>query len=349
MSIFSNIGRTAAFPGRTHVLGKKCFKENWAAPSVCMHYFPFLLFVLLICSVSKAYSQRNFSVTISRTDQNNIQLTWTAQSATPIGDVFIIPQFEAQRSSDLTHWIPISGILSGSLHQILSVADSNSTSSFYRVQSIIQKEYAELNGAKLASGQLTGADFFGARLFRADLSDATLNGATLSAADVRFADFSNADLGGADLFNVEASSAIFDSANLAGVDASFGNFENASLFDVDLTGSDFSFATLTGADLDFAILKQVTMDANTMIDDKAKRIWQLVNTNAAGGTFTNQNFSFANLLNQSFNGTKFNGSDFSASAFRGSDLRGANFTLANMRFADFRNSQMDSNTVIDST
>src|SRR5439155_25356925 len=131
-------------------------------------------------------------------------------------------------------------------------------------------------------------------------------------------------------------------------DASFGDFEGASFFDVDLTGADFSFAILTGADLDFAIFKQVTLDANTMIDSKPKLIWQIVNTNAAAGVFTNKDLSFASFLDANFNGTKFNGSDFSASDLRRADIRGANFTLANMRFADFRGSLMDSNTTIDS-
>src|SRR2546426_7512949 len=41
-------------------------------------------------------------------------------------------------------------------------------SGFYRVQSIIQREYAPMQGAELDGGDLTGADFFGADLFRSE-------------------------------------------------------------------------------------------------------------------------------------------------------------------------------------
>src|SRR5262252_7482898 len=169
------------------------------------------LAILLLGLTPSTQAQRNFTVTVAPTNQNRVVISWKAQSATPVGDLVVVPQFVVHRSQDLNTWTPISGMLSGTLNQTLSLVDSNTSAVFYRVQSVIEMEYAELNGAKLASSELTGADFFGARLLGADLDEATLAGVNFSGADLRSADFSGADLRGADLFNAEASTAIFDS------------------------------------------------------------------------------------------------------------------------------------------
>jgi uncharacterized protein YjbI with pentapeptide repeats len=305
-----------------------------------------LLFVFgAICS---APAQRAFKVSVSPTNSANVAIRWKAQSATPVGDLFIVPQFQVQRSTNLQTWTPITSLLTPALSQIVTVVDTNPGPAFYRVQSIIEKPYAQLNQAKLASGGFAGADFFGASLFAADLTDSDLTGASLSAADVRSADFTGADLRGADIFGAQASAAIFDSATLGGADASFSTFEGADLFNCDLTHADLSFSILTGADLRFAMFWQTTMDSNTLIDPQPKLIWQIVNTNAAGAFFTNKDLSVSSLTNKNFNGTRFNASDLSATDFSGSDLRGANFTNAVTRFMDLHNTLMDGATIIDS-
>src|SRR5262249_31819893 len=161
-------------------------------------------FLLCNFGLTHALAQRAFTVTIFPTNQNRIALSWKVQSATPIGDLFIFPQFRVQRTFDLKNWTPVSDLLSGSLGQILSLTDSNSPLGIYRVESVISRQYAELNNAKLSFGQLAGADFFGARLFGASLDQADLTRARLVAADLRSANLRGASLIGADLFNVQA-------------------------------------------------------------------------------------------------------------------------------------------------
>jgi len=284
------------------------------------------IFLLLVAPAANA--QRSFTLLLAPTNGNGYALSWKAQSATPIGDLFVVPEFQLERSHDLKTWEPISGRLSATLGQRITMVDSNSSPAFYRVNSIISKAYAQLSHVKLDSGQLEGADFFGANLFGASLAQARLTGSSFSGADLRQADFSEADLSGADLFGVQASDAIFDFAGLANVDASFGDFEAASFFSADLSGADFSFSILTGADLSFAIWNGVILDQNTLIDDKPHLIWQIVNQGAVNANLINQDLSFASFLNVNFRGARLNNSDLSASDLRGADVRGANLTSA---------------------
>lgn len=295
-----------------------------------------------------ADAQRSFNLSVTPTNQNGVAIRWKSQSATPVGDMVVVPQFQVERSGDLKTWTPVSGMIASSLGQTNAFTDMATNLGFYRVNSIIQKEYAQLSHAKLDSGQLQFADFFGATLFGASLVSATLSNANLGAADLRSADLSGADLSGADLFGVNAFLAKFDSGTLAGADASFGDFEAASLFNVDLTGADLSFATLTGANLDFAAFNQTILDSNTLLDAKPKLIWQIVNTGAANAVLTNKDLSFARFEGVNFNGAKLNNSDFSASFLDSADIRGANFTNGNLRFVSFQGTLMDATTIIDS-
>src|SRR6185312_12909519 len=243
-----------------------------------------------------AFSQRAFNLRIAPTNNTGVAVSWPCQSATPLGDLIILPQFVVQRSDDLQSWTSVSSNSTASLGQKLTFTDTSGARGFYRVQSIINQEYAEIPGAVLDFGDLTGADFFGANLFGASLQQTALTGSKFAAADLRNADFTQADLRGADLFAAFATQADFESGTLAGADCSFGIFEAASFFDVDLTGVDFSSATLDTADFDFAIWNGVKMDANTIIDPKPKLIWQIVNNGATNAVLTNADLSFATLV-----------------------------------------------------
>ena len=117
-----------------------------------------------------ANAQRNFKVSLVSTNQNGIAITWKAQSATPVGDLFIIPQFRVERSADLKIWAPISGLLTGSLNQTMSLVIPIQTAGATAWHPSFKRNTRELNGVKLDSGQLAGADFFGAKLFGAHLS-----------------------------------------------------------------------------------------------------------------------------------------------------------------------------------
>src|SRR3569833_291974 len=221
-----------------------------------------LCLAALFGNAPSAFSQRAFSLNIAGTNNNGTVITWTSQSATPVGDLLILPQFVVQRSDDLQSWTSISDRLTAPVSKKLLFTDTNAIHAFYRVQSIIQDDYPPLAGAILDSGPLSGADFLGADLFGASLQNASLAGAEFAGADLRNADFSGADLRGADLFAAFGSQTTFDSSDLTGADCSFGNFEASSFFNCDLTGVDFSSATLDNVDFDFAFLKDVQLDEN---------------------------------------------------------------------------------------
>src|SRR5690348_4606325 len=129
-------------------------------------FFSGLGLAALFSGAPAAFSQRAFNVAMAQTN-DSLVLSWKCQSATRVGDLLILPQFIVQRSDDLQSWLPISSNLTGTLSQKLTFSDTNASRGFYRVQSIINEEYAEIPGAVLDSGELTGADFFGANLFGA--------------------------------------------------------------------------------------------------------------------------------------------------------------------------------------
>ena len=297
----------------------------------------------------QAGAQRVFTLNLAPTNQNAVAVIWKAQSATPIGDLFIVPQFQVQRSADLQTWMPISGMITGAVSQKLSFTDPQGGLGFYRVSSTINQEYAQLENVILDNGQLQFADFFGAQLYKASLQNATLTNASFAGANAQEADFAGADLSGADLFGVEALGAVFDSGSLAGVDAGFGDFEAASLFNVDFTGANLSSALLTGADLDFATFNHTIIDTNTVMDPKPMRIWRLVNLGATNAVLTNLDLSNARLENVSFNGARLNNTTLNQSFLSNDDLRGANMTGAstNLDFVDLHGALMDSTTVVE--
>ena len=321
-----------------------CNRISETAPALI--YFPALLTAVLFFT-TPVFAQRAFTVSVAPTNGNATAVSWRAQSATPTGDLFIIPQFQVERSSDLKNWTPISGQLAATLNQRLTFADPQGGVGFYRVNSIINQEYAQLSNAKLDGGQLQFADFFGAELFAASLQSAVLTNASFAAADIRNANFSNANLTNAIFFAANALSAKFDSSFMNGVDASFADFEAASLFDVNLTGANFSSAVLTGADFRFATFKQMTLDANTVMDAQPKLVWSVVNSNAVNAVLTNKDFSFARLNGVSFNGAKLNNSVFTESFLNNADVRGANLTNATLIFVTWVGAQMNASTVIE--
>ncbi len=306
-----------------------------------------LSIALLSFSTATTFSQRAFNLNIASTN-NGMTISWPCQSATPLGETPIIPLFIVQRSTDLLSWTAISTNLTAPAGQTLTLSDTNANQAFYRVQSIIVKENAQLSQAILDSSDLTGADFFGAELFGASLQAAFLDGADFSGADVRTANFSGSELRGADFFGAFGSQAIFDAGTLTGADCSFADFEAGSFQQVDLTGVDFSSATLDSADFDLAFFKNVILDENTIIDAKPKQIWQIVNQGASNAALANIDLSFANFTGASFNGANLSNSALGADIMMNCDLRKANFTNADTRFIDFRGAQMDSTTIIDS-
>lgn len=285
-----------------------------------------------------ARAQRAFSVSLSLTNQSHVLLGWTVQAATPPGDILVVPQYQVQRSADLLNWTNVGAPLSGRVLAKVSFLDSVSNAGFYRVQSILNLEYAQLNNDPLDSGQLAGADFFGASLFNASLTSAQLNMANFSGANLENADLFEADLDGANLFGVEAADANFASASLIGAD----------MVRADLTGANLGSAVLVGASLDLAKFPGTILDMNTVLDPKPALIWQIINQGAPNAVFTNGDLSLSFLEGANLNGANMSGADLFGTDLERADIRGANLAGANLGLVDFLGAQIDTNTVLGS-
>jgi len=85
-------------------------------------------------------------------------------------------------------------------------------------------------------------------------------------------DLSSANLEGANL----------EGANLEGANLSSANLSSANLEGANLEGANLSSANLEGANLSSANLKETKIDENTQIDEKWRRVWQIVNQGTSG-------------------------------------------------------------------
>jgi hypothetical protein len=103
-----------------------------------------ILIATAVLLAASAGAQRNFTISAISNGPGSVIVSWPVQSATPAGDLLMLPQFQVQRSVDLKSWIPLGAPMSGTLHQTLTLADPNGVAAFYRVQSIISQEYGSV-------------------------------------------------------------------------------------------------------------------------------------------------------------------------------------------------------------
>src|SRR5437867_2362192 len=192
--------------------------------------------VLLTClRAALGADSRNFSLHLVWTNQNTAQITWRSQSAVPPPGLPLFPEYQVEKSQDLEHWTALGERLPGSTNgrpQTLRAPDLDATGgrAFYRVQSIIDRPYADFNRAELGGGDLAFANFFGAQFFGANLTNSSLAGAILSGADLRRADVAQSDLQGADLFAAKLFETSLEFTRLNNADLSFADLEAADLF-----------------------------------------------------------------------------------------------------------------------
>jgi len=298
---------------------------------------------------SVAADLRNVTLQITRTNPSTAEISWQSKSAVPSPGLQLVPNYQLERSANLSNWTAVGSQLVGATNaQTLRAFDSISEpAGFYRVKSIIRRPFGQFNQGNLSRGELEQADFFGAEFFAANFQNANLNDANLRGTDLRFADLTEVTARGADFFAADLVLATMQFASIERADLSFANLEGADMFGGSLLGSDLRAAILTAADLRFMTLHQSLIDSMTLLDPRWKRVWQLVNGKTTTSTFTNLDLSFADLRQAGLRSMNFAGSDFSSSLLDDADLRGANFTNANLRFVSFRGALLDTNTVID--
>ncbi|MCD6025831.1 MAG: pentapeptide repeat protein [Solimicrobium sp.] len=144
-----------------------------------------------------------------------------------------------------------------------------------------------LQQARLARVNLTGADLSGTNLHRVDLTLANLTGvnlnkavlgeiklrqANLTGANLSNADLKNVDLTGVNLTDANLSEANLSQAKLCNACLTGANLTEAQLYLADLTGADLSRANLTQADLDAANLAGANLQLADLRDAKLNEV-----------------------------------------------------------------------------
>src|SRR2546427_457638 len=170
---------------------------------------PDLLAVLVMPFIAltalQTNAQRSVRLQLNPTNNSGIELTWQPGSVVPLPGLQLFPDYQVHRSHDLVSWTPVGGRFVGNIggtNRFLSFVDTGvaEANAFYRVESIVDLQFADLIGEDLTGAEFHRANLFGADLFNAGLGKAKLPDAILSGADLRFAVLTNADLTRADLF-----------------------------------------------------------------------------------------------------------------------------------------------------
>ncbi|NEU77639.1 pentapeptide repeat-containing protein [Nostoc sp. UIC 10630] len=194
------------------------------------------------------------------------------------------------------------------------------------VQKIVNHAVKDRNlrGADLSDADLSGADLSGA-----DLSGADLSGADLSGANLNRANLNRANLSGAYLVDADLSDAGLLDANLSYANMRLVNWSRAYLVDADLRGSD-----LRGADLSRAILNRAVIDETTIISNKWRLVWEIVNQGSEGRDLSSADLSGANLSSANLSSADLSGAYLNGAYLNGAYLSRANLSRANLSRAN---------------
>ena len=227
----------------------------------------------------------------------------------------------------------------------------------------------DLRGVNLKSADLTNANLSGA-----DLNDANLAYANLSGANLSGTDLTDAYLWGINLANVrldkntkidEQSKLIWEIVNhpkqerdlskmsLEEVNLRGADLRNADLTDTNLTNGSLKNADLRGANLTNAHLNNVNLigvklDENTIIDEKWKFVWEIVNHPQSQRDLKKTDLSYANLAGVDLRNANLRETDLSYANLAGADLSGADLRDADLYGVNLTSFQLDHKTQIDS-
>ncbi len=123
---------------------------------------------------------------------------------------------------------------------------------------------ANLRGADLSGANLKGANLEGANLWEVNLNQANLSGTNLKKTDLRWAHLNKAiltlsNLNGANLQNAQLIKADFNTAMFQWAQLDGALFNEANLSSVDFTGTNFTKVNLSKANLSRADLRKVNL------------------------------------------------------------------------------------------
>ncbi|MDZ8106702.1 MAG: pentapeptide repeat-containing protein [Nostoc sp. DedQUE12a] len=193
--------------------------------------------------------------------------------------------------------------------------------------------WADLISVGLIKANLIEANLSGANLNQANLSGANLNEAKLNRIDFREANLSGANLNGASLSWANLSGANLSGANLNGVNLSEANLSAANLSEANLSAANLNGVNLSEANLSGANLKQAQIRELTVIEEKWKLVWEIVNQGAINRDLSRADLSRANLSGANLSGANLNEANLSEANLSGANLSriqalGTDFTTA---------------------
>ena len=194
--------------------------------------------------------------------------------------------------------------------------------------------HANLSGADLSYANLSGANLSYANLNRANLRSALINQTTVIAEKWRLVwelvnsgskghNPNGADLSDADLSDAELSGADLSGADLSGADLSRADLSGADLSDADLSRANLKRANLSRTNLHGALINQATV-----IAEKWRLVWELVNLGGKGHNLSHADLSNANLSGANHSGVNLNLADLSLADLSNANLSGANLSRA---------------------
>ena len=143
------------------------------------------------------------------------------------------------------------------------------------------------------------------------------------------------DLREADLRGVSLRLADLREADLSGV-----SLRLADLREADLNGANLRWTDCSDADLSGANLKEAQITQETVIDEKWRLVWEIINQGAANRNLRRADLSQANLTGANLTGANLSGANLKVAHLLEADLIEADLFSANLEGADLRGANL---------
>jgi uncharacterized protein YjbI with pentapeptide repeats len=189
------------------------------------------------------------------------------------------------------------------------------------VWSIVNQETLKIN---LQGKDLSNSNLFGVDFNNTDLSKTNFNKANLNCVNFHRSELRETNLSGANLYKADLSDAYLLGANL----------QQANLNSANLDG-----AYLREANLNYAILKAARITQKTIIEQKWRTVWEILNQEDI-----DRNFRHLDLSKIYFVGVNFEAANLSYADLRASNLCGADLSQVKLDKADLHGAFYDLHT-----
>jgi uncharacterized protein YjbI with pentapeptide repeats len=123
-------------------------------------------------------------------------------------------------------------------------------------------------------------------------------------------------------------------ANLSGANLSRANLRDANLSGANLSGADLSGADLSEAKLEYAKLRYAQISHETLIEEKWRLVWEIINHGAARKDLSGANLSEVDLSGVNLSEVDLSGANLSKANLSDANLSGANLSGVNLFGAD---------------